>query len=201
MKIGVLGGSFDPIHNGHLYMACCAHESFALDQVWLIPAGHSPNKNESTMTPAEDRFKMCEIAAEKYDWLYASRFEIDSGDRSYTYRTLQKLTKVYPADEFYFIMGGDSLDYFEEWCHPEIIASLCTILVVPRDQFDTVRLEEKIQELRAKFACDIRIVHCREYPISSTQLREVLKTGKQTENDVLPQVLAYIQEKHLYGVG
>ena len=59
MKIGILGGSFDPIHNGHLYMASCAHEAFALDQIWLIPAGHSPNKNEKNMTSAEDRLRMC----------------------------------------------------------------------------------------------------------------------------------------------
>lgn len=200
MKIGILGGSFDPIHNGHLYMASCAHEAFALDQIWLIPAGHSPNKNEKNMTSAEDRLRMCRIAAEKYNWLYTNSLEIDSNERSYTYRTLQKLVEAYPTDDFYFIMGGDSLDYFEYWCHPQIIASLCTILVIPRDQFHIEQMKVKIQALKAQFPCDIRIVNCSEYPISSTELREQLQTGCINGNDLPPGVLAYIHEKHLYGV-
>lgn len=200
MKIGILGGSFDPIHNGHLHMACCAYEAFSLDQVWLIPAGHSPNKDESAMTPAEDRFQMCALAAKTYDWLYVSRLEIDSNERSYTYRTLQKLKKAHPSDELYFIMGGDSLDYFDTWCHPEIIASLCRILVIPRDQFDVDRMNQKIQELKERFCSDIRIISCRKYPVSSTRLRNELVRGNLPKEELAPQVLAYIHEKHLYGV-
>lgn len=89
MNIGILGGSFDPIHNGHLHMAKCAYESYALDQVWLIPAGHSPNKDEHRMTDAKDRFKMCKLAAQPYPWMIVSRLELDSAERSYTYRTME----------------------------------------------------------------------------------------------------------------
>ena len=73
MNIGILGGSFDPIHNGHLHMAKCAYESYALDQVWLIPAGHSPNKDEHGLTDAKDRFQMCKLAAQPYPWMTVSR--------------------------------------------------------------------------------------------------------------------------------
>ena len=82
MNIGILGGSFDPIHNGHLHMAKCAYESYALDQVWLIPAGHSPNKDEHGMTDAKDRFQMCKLAAQPYPWMTVSRLELDSAERS-----------------------------------------------------------------------------------------------------------------------
>lgn len=198
MDIGILGGSFDPIHNGHLHMARCARQAFALDQVWLMPAGHSPNKEEASMAAAEHRFRMCEIAAKASDWLRASRFEIDAMERNYTYRTLERLKASYPRTHFFFLMGGDSLDYFDKWMHPEIIASLCTILVIPRNQFDAPLLTEKIGQMQKQFCCDIRIVSCEKYPVSSTQIREKLYAGKPDEKDFPPGVLDYIQKNHLY---
>lgn len=117
---------------------------------------------------------------------------------SYTFRTLQKLTEQYPEHRFYFIMGGDSLDYFENWNHPDIIAALSTILVIPRDKFDSKRLKEKIDLLEQKFACDIEIVPCSEYPISSTEIRGKLSEGQLREEDFPKGVLSYIQERHLY---
>ena len=142
MNIGILGGSFDPIHNGHLHMAKCAYESYALDQVWLIPAGHSPNKDEHGMTDAKDRFQMCKLAAQPYPWMTVSRLELDSAERSYTYRTMEKLSEQFPMHRFFFIMGGDSLDYFEQWKQPERIAKLATHSV--RLQSLTVAFEPNV---------------------------------------------------------
>lgn len=198
MKIGILGGSFDPIHNGHMHMAESALSAFSLDQVWLMPAGHSPNKEEAGMTAANDRFRMCEIAAANDEKLYASRIEIDSEERSYTYRTLEKLTGSMPEHEFFFIMGGDSLDYFEQWKRPERICELATILVIPRDAFDTEALAEKIRRIGGLFRCDIRIVPCSRFPLSSTQIREGLQEGCLRDSDFPPGVPAYIRAKHLY---
>ena len=200
MKIGILGGSFDPIHNGHLHMAASARDACALDEVWLIPAGHSPNKKEENMTPAKDRLRMCELAAGKYPWLYVSSIEMESSERSYTYRTLQKLKERFPQHEFFFIMGGDSLDYFDEWCHPEIIASLCRILVIPRDDFDAEQMKLKIHALQSQFPCDIQVIFCKKYPISSTEERKRISDREYLQNDLLPEVFSYIQQKHLYGV-
>lgn len=163
MNIGILGGSFDPIHNGHLHMAKCAYESYALDQVWLIPAGHSPNKDEHGMTDAKDRFQMCKLAAQPYPWMTVSRLELDSAERSYTYRTMEKVSEQFPMHRFFFIMGGDSLDYFEQWKQPERIAKLATILVIPRDLFTIAALEKKIRLLQEQFPCDIRIVPCERF--------------------------------------
>ena len=157
MNIGILGGSFDPIHNGHLHMAKCAYESYALDQVWLIPAGHSPNKDEHGMTDAKDRFQMCKLAAQPYPWMTVSRLELDSAERSYTYRTMEKLSEQFPMHRFFFIMGGDSLDYFEQWKQPERIAKLATILVIPRDLFTIAALEKKIRISQGNCSCNKRI--------------------------------------------
>lgn len=198
MKIGILGGSFDPIHYGHLHMAKCAYEAYALDQVWLIPAGHSPNKDEEKMTAADDRYEMCLLASMPYPWLSVCRIELDSAERSYTYRTMEKLTKQYPQHEFFFIMGGDSLDYFEKWRHPELIARLSTILVIPRDQFTIEPLQKKIYELKKCFPCEIHLVKCERFLVSSTEIRDSLKKNEMPEQ-VLPEaVVTYIRNHHLY---
>lgn len=198
MNIGILGGSFDPIHNGHLHMAKSAYEAFSLDEVWLIPSGHSPNKNELRMTEAAHRFHMCELAAGQYDWLSVNSIEMDSSERSYTYCTLEKLTQQYPNHRFCFIMGGDSLDYFDTWVKPDRICELATILVIPRDQFDFASLQKKAQEIQCLFPCDIRIVRCEQYPLSSTQIRESLCQKHPNPSDFPPGVLDYIEKNHLY---
>lgn len=198
MKIGILGGSFDPIHNGHLHMAECAYETYELDQVWLIPAGHSPNKDECQMTNAKDRFMMCELAAQRYPWMSVSRLELDSAERSYTYRTMEKLSAQFPEHHFFFLMGGDSLDYFEQWKRPERIAQLATILVIPRDLFTIDTLEKKIAFLREQFPCDIRIVPCERFLMSSTKIRQELIRGTCPKHAFPEEVFAYIRRHHLY---
>ncbi len=198
MKIGILGGSFDPIHHGHIYMANQAFKEYSLDEVWLMPTGHSANKDESRMTAAFHRKTMCEIAVNKYPHLLVSTLEMDSRDRSYTYRTMQKLTSQYPMHEFYFIMGADSLDYFLKWKYPEIISALCVLLVVNRNTFEESDLQEKIFEIQHHFSADIRIVHCPKYEISSSEIRCRLKNNKNISEFLDENVLSYIMENQVY---
>ena len=207
MNIGILGGSFDPIHNGHLHMAKCAYESYALDQVWLIPAGHSPNKDEHGMTDAKDRFQMCKLAAQPYPWMTVSRLELDSAERSYTYRTMEKLSEQFPMHRFFFIMGGDSLDYFESWMRPDVIARTAIILVMVRENFPKLQMEEKIAHIKNLFPADIRLLSCDGMDVSSTQVRELLKAESKalehrslesTEKLLDASVMSYIQANNLY---
>ncbi len=197
-RLGILGGSFDPVHNGHLHMARSARAGFDLDEVWLMPAGHSPNKDEGGMAAAEHRFHMCELAARE-EGIRVSRLEIDSKERSYTYRTLERLRIDMPSTELFFIMGGDSLDYLEQWVKPERICELATILVVPRDSFDTMALDAKIRELQALFSCRIEIVPASLVPLSSTGLRARLRAGTADPKDFPEGVFSYIREHGLYG--
>ena len=207
MNIGILGGSFDPIHNGHLHMAKCAYESYALDQVWLIPAGHSPNKDEHGMTDAKDRFQMCKLAAQPYPWMTVSRLELDSAERSYTYRTIEKLSEQFLMHRFFFIMGGDSLDYFESWMKPEIIAQTAIILVMVRENFPKLQMEEKIANIKNLFPADIRLLKCDRMDVSSTQVRKLLRAKSQADGYRSPKgaemfldaaVMSYIQANNLY---
>ena len=98
-KIGILGGSFDPIHQGHLNIARSAYREFALDEVWFIPAGHSPNKEEAEMTPAQVRAEMTQAAIKNDASFKLSRIEIESSGTSYTYKTLQHLKEQFPEDQ------------------------------------------------------------------------------------------------------
>ena len=195
MKIGLLGGSFDPLHNGHLFMAKAAYENYNLDQIWLIPNGHAPHKNENKMASPWDRLAMCQLAQKHFSYIKACDIEIKSSDCSYTYLTLQKLALLYPEHKFYFIMGADSLDYFEKWRNPEVISSLCTILVVNRDEFTEEDLKDKIRHINRLFSADIRIIPCDKYDVSSTEIRN----GEKLQ-DLLPEIKTYILENHLYGL-
>ena len=194
MKIGILGGSFDPIHNGHLNMALKSYEQYHLDEVWLIPNGNAPHKDSDKMADAADRLAMCELVAKEYPFLKTCDIEIISEEYSYTYITVTKLQEMYPEHEFYFIMGADSLDYFEKWRKPEVIASICKILVINRDEFSEEDMAEKIRRINTIFPADIQIVHCPKVDVSSTELRYKLDKAS-----VLPSVYEYICEHDLYG--
>lgn len=194
MKIGILGGSFNPIHNGHLNMAIKAYEQYHLDEVWLIPNGNAPHKDSEKMADATNRLAMCELVAQEYSFIKTCDIEIISEEYSYTYITVTKLREMFPNYEFYFIMGADSLDYFEKWKKPEIIASICKILVVNRDEYSEKDIIEKIRRINTIFPADIYIVHCPKVNISSTELRKQLE-----KDDVLPSVYEYICKHDLYG--
>lgn len=198
MKIGILGGSFDPIHKGHIHMAEEAFKQMKLDKIWLMPAGHSPNKIESNMGQSLDRLAMCQLVAEEYDYIEVTDIEVKSDEISYTYLTLGKLTKLYPEHEFFFIMGADSLDYFDKWRHPEIISKYSHILVINRDAFSIQALEDKIKAINMLFPANISIVNCDKVDISSSEIRALIKEEKAFDHLVLPSIANYIKEHQLY---
>ena len=207
MKTGIFGGAFDPIHKGHIYMAQKAMEEYSLDRILIVPSGHSPNKTENAMTAFSHRYNMCKLAAEAVPGIDVSDIEIKDESTSYTYVTLQKLKQLYPEDELYFIMGGDSLDYFESWMKPEIIAQTAIILVMVRENFPKKQMEEKIAHIKKRFWADIRLLKCDRMDVSSTQVRKLLRAKLQADGDRSPKgaemfldaaVMSYIQANNLY---
>lgn len=197
-KIGILGGSFDPIHKGHLSIGEAAYRDFDLDEVWFIPAGHSPNKDENQMTPSEYRARMTELAIAPYPYFKMSRIEIDAAETSYTYRTLTKLKEQYPDTTFYFIMGADSLDYFEEWMHPEIISKKAVLLVAVRSQWDRTDIMRKIAVIEHMFHAEIYPLSCERFDAASREIRQALEQGDETSSELPAAVMDFIREKHLY---
>ena len=207
MKTGIFGGAFDPIHKGHIYMAQKAMEEYSLDRLFLVPSGHSPNKMENAMTAFSHRYNMCKLAARAVPGIEVSDIEIKDKSTSYTYVTLQKLKALYPQDELYFIMGGDSLDYFETWMRPDIIAKTAIILVRVRENFPKLQMRAKIAHIKNLFPADIRLLSCDGMDMSSTQVRGLLKAeSKAVEHRSLEStkklldaaVMSYIQANNLY---
>lgn len=197
-RIGIMGGSFDPIHMGHINIAQSACQEYHLDEVWFIPAGHSPNKDESEMTPAEERAEMVSLALKDYPKFQLSRIEIDAKETSYTYLTLTKLKNQFPSVEFFFIMGADSLDYFDKWRYPEIICQKAVILVAVRDDMDSTQIEKKIAYMKTLFPAYIYPIKGGRTDISSTELRRYIRSGAGDLNMLPEAVLEYIRIHRLY---
>ena len=198
-KIGIFGGSFDPIHSGHLNIAKSAYEEFDLDEVWFVPAGHSPNKSEAQMTPAAIRAEMVSLAIEGIPYFKLCDIEMASEETSYTYVTLTKLKELYPHKKFFFLMGADSLDYFEHWYHPEIICRKAVILAAVRDDMDIGAIRQKIAQIQSLFPAEIYPVSGGKTDISSSSLRQQLTAGEETSLTMLPEkVRAFIREHKLY---
>ncbi|MGL4909710.1 MAG: nicotinate-nucleotide adenylyltransferase [Cetobacterium sp.] len=132
MKIGIYGGSFNPIHNGHISIARLVVEKLKLDKLLIIPVG-VPSHRENRLIDGKIRLKMCEIAFEKDKKIEVSDLEIDSEKLSYTYDTLLKIIKKYPNSEYYEILGEDSWAYFDKWKNYEKILELSKVVVLARD--------------------------------------------------------------------
>lgn len=199
-KIGILGGSFDPIHIGHINIAESAYEEFGLDEVWFVPAGHSPNKNETDMAPAYARAEMISLAIQEHPRFKLSEIELETDEKSYTYLTLTKLNERYPDAIFYFIMGADSLDYLEDWKHPEIICQKAVLLTAVRDDMDLAEICKKIYDLKQLFHARIYPIKGGRTDISSTEIRSRIRAGESDLSMVPLKTAEYIKKKHLYRI-
>ena len=150
MKIGILGGTFDPIHNTHIYMGNQVLKALDLDKLYFMPAFYPPHKNAEKITDETHRLNMIKLAIEDLENIDCLTLEIDS-KLSYTADTLTVLKNKYPNDEFYFIIGGDSISSFESWYHPEIILEKASIVVIRRKDETLDTLDATISHIISKF--------------------------------------------------
>ena len=195
-RIGIMGGTFDPIHYGHLRAADEAHAAFGLSEVLFVPTGQPPHKPNQRITPAEDRYVMTVLATSECPYFSVSRIEIDRTGRSYTIDTLHELRSLseYSDSEFYFITGLDAVMDIMTWKDPQLLVSMCKFVAVSRYGFTHKRLEELPQDLReAIIPLEIPLL-----AISSTQLRERVKRDFSIRFLVPPAVESYIKKKSLY---
>lgn len=137
-RIGIMGGTFNPIHNGHLNIIRQAREQFGLDEVWLMPTGESPHKGITDSLERYDRLHMCQLAVQGMRGVKVSDLEIRRSGKSYTYLSLKELRQRFSDDSFYYIIGEDSLDLFFSWVHPERICAMATILIACRSPEETL---------------------------------------------------------------
>ncbi len=197
-KIGILGGTFNPIHMGHLLMAEYVKEAADLDVVMLLPNGQSYMKADMNVLPGQVRLKMIEMSIEGNPNLITSDMEILREGNTYTYETLIQLKELYPETELYFIVGADSLFSMEKWVKPEVIFANCTVLAAGRGDAPWELLEEKKADLEKKFCARIRLIDFPTVDISSTQIRDNIKNGRSIRYMVHDCVRKYISENCLY---
>ena len=147
MKIGVMGGTFDPIHIGHLLLGEFAYEDFGLDEIWFLPNGNPPHKENESGEGIDERVEMVRMAIEGVPYFKLSLYEAKENVHSYTYQTMAHFNEKYPEHDFYFILGADSLFAIEEWKFFKEIFPTCTILAAMRDDKDIQDMEKQIQYL------------------------------------------------------
>ncbi len=197
-KIGIMGGTFNPIHMGHLALAECALDEKGLDEIWMIPTGCSYMKQSMDVVPGEERFKMAELAVADNRRIKCLDIEVKRPGYTYSYETLEQLREEYPDCEFYFIFGADCLFAIEKWKHPERIFNSCTIIAAVRNGASVSEMEQKIAELKEKFDARITFLPFLNLEISSTDLRERIRLGKSVKYLVPDAVIDYITEKEFY---
>ena len=166
-KIGIMGGTFDPIHNGHIMLGRQAYEEYDLDCIWYMPSRIPPHKKDHTITAAKDRLAMTAAAIAPYSYFKLSDFELRrTGGNTYTADTLRLLKEEYPDVEFFFIAGADSIMDIEKWYHPEYVLPAVTFLAAAREHEEADRsLDEQISYLTQKYQAHILRLHCREMDV------------------------------------
>lgn len=199
-KIGIMGGTFNPIHNGHLMLAQRSYQQYELDQVLVIPNKLPAYKDTDELLDAEQRSAMVRLAIQPYPYMKASDMELRRTGVTHTVDTLRELRSHDPEDRFYFILGADSLVHFEEWYQYREILKLAGILCAGRDGLSCEALDPVREKLIKQVPeAEIKYLDAPMMNISSTDIREKI-TQEETVRDWLPEaVYRYIIENHLYG--
>ena len=196
-KIGILGGTLDPIHNGHLMIAECARDQLSLDEVWFMPTGNPPHKSNQNISPNEVRKEKIELAIEDNNNFKFSDFEYKRDGIIYTSDTMKLLKNAYKDTDFYFIMGADSLMYFKDWHKPEEIVLYCNLVVAGRDNDDSELLRE-VAILEDKYNINIHVLKSPKICISSSDIRDYINNKFSIKYMVPDSVERYIKNKNLY---
>lgn len=197
-RVGIMGGTFNPIHIGHLLLAENAYSAFGLDQVLFVPSGCSYMKKQSGILDPDTRLRMTALAVADNPHFQVSDIEIRRSGYTYTCETLEQLEKENPDTEFFFLAGADSLFAMETWKDPEIIFQKATVLAAVRDDCGNSRLSEQAERLREKYHGRICLIPSGNVEISSSDIRSRIQEGRSIRYLVPERVREYIEENGLY---
>lgn len=200
-RIGISGGTFDPVHYGHLIAAEDIRQKFNLDKVLFIPSGMPPHKDASRIAGAVHRFNMLYSAVKDNPYFEVSRMEIEREGTTYTIDTLTQLKKLYDGAELFFIIGTDVVQDLPTWKEYEKVLGMCEFIAVLRPGYREEDFSSRIAYLKNACMARINTVEIPLIDISSTGIRERLKNGKSVKYLVPEAVEAYIREHGLYTGG
>jgi nicotinate-nucleotide adenylyltransferase len=200
MRLGIFGGTFDPVHYGHLLLAECCREQCQLDEVWFLPTAIPPHKRDLALSPAENRVEMLDLAIAGHEAFAVCRYEIDRGGVNYTFETLEHLREEVPCRELFFLLGADMLLDLPHWRQPARIIQSALPVVVRRPgagELDFAGLArfatpERIEQIR------LHQVEMPEIGISSTEIRRRSAAGLSIRYQTPRAVEKYIETQGLY---
>ncbi|MDD5803944.1 nicotinate-nucleotide adenylyltransferase [Blautia sp. HCP3S3_H10_1] len=194
-----MGGTFDPIHMGHLILGEQSYEQLHLDKVLFMPSGNPPHKRNRTGRASDDqRVDMVRLAIEDNPHFELSLAEMHETGYTYTYRTLEELRKQNPDTDYYFIIGADSLFTFEEWREPARICAACTLVVAVRDHASFDELNREIQRLSVKYHGHFILLDTMNIDVSSHQIRQWVTEEKSLKYYIPDNVISYMKENGIY---
>ena len=185
-RIALFGGSFDPVHRGHLFIAEQAVEKLHLDWVIFLPCWRSPHKGGKEISDSNDRVAMLKLALDGIEWAEVSCWEVEREEPSYSWKTARHFTDELDGAKLFWILGTDQWEVIETWARPEILAELVTFIVFPRGG---------VPEDKAGFAM---LPVEASFDASSTEIRRRVRAGEAIEDLVVPEVESYLREHHLY---
>ena len=188
-RIGILGGTFDPPHNGHIAVARAALKEFNLQKVLFIPAKYPPHKPVETVTSEKDRLNMLQLALRDIPEFEISDIELVREGLSYSVDTLREIKKLYKNMEIIFIIGADNISEMESWYRPDEIFKYATVVSFNRPGYES----------RGKYKMKIRLFNMQPVDVSSTDIRERVGAGRSIEGLVSDPVREYIEKNKLYG--
>ena len=195
-KIGIIGGTFNPIHLAHLYIAYEAKCQLNLDKVFFMPAGSPPHKKNEDILEAPLRYKMVLEAIKKYEDFEISNYEIEKEGFSYTYETLENFKSE--DNILYFITGADCLINIEKWKNPDRIFKTSKLVVFNRPGYDKESLKLQKNEIEKKYNTSINFLDIMDLEISSTMIRDRIKEGKKIDFFIPKEVLDFIRKNNIY---
>ncbi|MFZ5352933.1 MAG: nicotinate-nucleotide adenylyltransferase [Bacillota bacterium] len=195
-KIAVMGGTFDPVHYGHLVAAEAVRDRFQLDKVIFIPAGNPPHKNNHNISDSNHRYNMTLLATATNPYFEVSRIELDRKGVSYTIDTIKELISIYGSEtELFFITGADALLDILAWHKVEELLKLCYFVAATRPGFNNMDLEQKLYEIKSKYGKEIFNIEIPSLAISSTDIRSRVQNN-HTIKYLLPEAVEQYIMKH-----
>lgn len=197
-RVGIFGGTFDPVHRAHLQLAKSAYEQMELESVIFLPAGDPPHKTDRPVTPAYRRLEMLKLCLKDYPYFQISEYEIEKQGYSYTAETLEYFTQMHPEVRFYFIIGADSLFDLDTWYCPERCLNKAVFVVGNRTGHSEKEIDRQILYLTGRYGGAIEKVDMPGMEISSSNIREMAGHGQDVSLYLPPAVDEYIKQNHLY---
>ena len=189
IKTGIFGGSFNPIHNGHISLARQLKEKAGLDEVWLMVSPQNPMKRQADLLSDEARLQMARLALEHETGIIACDYEMHLPKPSYTWLTLQALSRDYPDRQFVLMIGGDNWSIFHRWYHADDILQNYQVVVYPR---------RDEQPVKKALPAGVTMVEAELLDVSSTEIRQRIREGRSIRKLVPPSVAAFIKQEGYY---